>query len=186
MKLFLKILVPVTVLSLAAAGAYALVKSKPEPERRSAEEKSWVVEAETVLISDERPDLTLFGEVVAGRKVDMRPLIAGRIVAVGQNFVEGGIVRQGDLLVAIDPFDSAANVAERKAERDEARARLLEIQAEYSGVKKLIKHDEAQLDIRRRDVARREKLRGSGASSVKALDDARPVSYTHLTLPTKA
>ena len=93
MKLFLKILVPVTVLSLAAAGAYALVKSKPEPERRSAEEKSWVVEAETVLISDERPDLTLFGEVVAGRKVDMRPLIAGRIVAVGQNFVEGGIVR---------------------------------------------------------------------------------------------
>ena len=173
MKLFLKILVPVTVLSLAAAGAYALVKSKPEPERRSAEEKSWVVEAETVLISDERPDLTLFGEVVAGRKVDMRPLIAGRIVAVGQNFVEGGIVRQGDLLVAIDPFDSAANVAERKAERDEARARLLEIQAEHSGVKKLIKHDEARLDIRRRDVARREKLRGSGASSVKALDDAR-------------
>ncbi len=130
MKLFLKILVPVTVLSLAAAGAYALVKSKPDPERRSAEEKSWVVEAETVLISDERPDLTLFGEVVAGRKVDMRPLIAGRIVAVGQNFVEGGIVRQGDLLVAIDPFDSAANVAERKVERDEARARLLEIQAE--------------------------------------------------------
>ena len=173
MKLLLKILIPVAVLFLAAAGAYALVKSKPEPERRAAEETNWVIEAETARIADERPNLTLFGEIVAGRKVDMRPLVAGRIVAVGPNFVEGGIVAKGDLLVAIDPFDYEADVAERKAERDEARARLRETQAEYNGVKKLITHDKAQLDIRRRDVARREKLRGSGASSVKALDDAR-------------
>lgn len=158
---------------LAAAGAYALVKTKPEPERRVAEEKSWVVQTEMVRLADERPDLTLFGEIVAGRKVDMRPLVAGRIVDVGPNFVEGGIVREGALLVAIDPFDYEADVAERKAERDEALARLREIRAEYNGVKALLTHDKAQIDIRRRDVARREKLRGSGASSVKALDDSR-------------
>ena len=173
MNIFLKIFIPLVVLFLAAAGAYALVKTKPEPERRVAEEKSWVVQTETVRLADERPDLTLFGEIVAGRKVDMRPLVAGRIVDVGPNFVEGGIVRKGALLVAIDPFDYEADVAEREAERDEALARLREIRAEYNGVKALLTHDKAQIDIRRRDVARREKLRGSGASSVKALDDSR-------------
>ena len=173
MKLALKILIPLVVLVIAAAGATALVKTKPEPERRPAEEKAWVVETQTVKFADERPDLTLFGEVVAGRKVDMRPLVAGRIVDVGAKFQEGGVVAKGDLLVAIDPFDYEADVAERQAERDEARARLREIRAEYNGVKSLLKHDKAQIDIRRRDVARREKLRGSGASSVKALDDSR-------------
>lgn len=173
MRLFMKIFIPLTVLLLAAAGAYALVKSKPEPKRRAVEEKSWVVETKLVRVANEHPDLTLFGEIVAGRKVDLRPLVAGRIVLVGPNFVEGGIVRKGDLLIAIDPFDYEADIAERRAERTEAQARLLEIQAEYVGIKKLIQHDKAQIDIRRRDVARREKLRGSGASSVKALDDAR-------------
>lgn len=172
-SILFRIIVPLLILAACGAGAYALVKMKPEPERRPAAEKSWVVETETVRIADERPELTLFGEVVAGRKVDLRPLVAGRIVAVGPNFVEGGVVGEGELLVAIDPFDYEAAVAERQAEHDEARARLQELRAEYDGVRELLKHDKAQLEIRRRDVARREKLRGAGAGSVKALDDAR-------------
>ena len=89
MRLFMKIFIPLTVLLLAAAGAYALVKSKPAPTRRAGEEKSWVVETKLVRVANEHPDLTLFGEIVAGRKVDLRPLVAGRIVLVGPNFVEG-------------------------------------------------------------------------------------------------
>jgi RND family efflux transporter MFP subunit len=173
MRLFLKIIVPVLVLVVASVGAYALVKSRPEPERRAAPEKSWVVQTEIARIGDERPDLKLFGEVVAGRKVDLRPLVAGRIVEVGSGFLEGGVVRKGALLVAIDPFDYEADVAEKNAELDEARARLQEFRAELRGVRALLKHDKTQIEIRRRDVARREKLRGSGASSVKALDDSR-------------
>ena len=173
MNLVLKIALPILILALASAGAVGLVKSRPEPERRAAEEKAWVVQTKAVRFADERPDLTLFGEIVAGRKVDLRPLVAGRIVDVGPGFLEGGVIKKGDLLVAIDPFDYEAVVAERKAERDEARARLREIRAEYKGVKELLKHDKAQIEIRRRDVTRREKLHGSGASSVKALDDSR-------------
>jgi multidrug efflux pump subunit AcrA (membrane-fusion protein) len=169
----LMIAVPVLILVLASFGTYTLWASKPEPVRRPAPEKTWVVETMNVRFGDETPALKLFGEVVAGRKVDLRPLVAGRIVDVGENFLEGGVVRKGDLLVAIDPFDYEADVAEREAERDEAKARLDEISVEIKGVRAQLKHDEAQLSIRRRDVARRKKLRGSGASSIKSLDDAR-------------
>ncbi len=173
MRLALKIVLPVVILVAASFGAYALVKSRPEPERRAAPEKVWVVETTLARFGDEMPELTLFGEVVAGRKVDLRPLVAGRVVDVGTNFQEGGVVRKGDLLIAIDPFDYEADVAERDAERNEARARMREISAEIAGTKAQLKHDKVQLEIRKRDVARREKLRGSGTSSAKALDDAR-------------
>ena len=111
----LMIAVPVLILVLASFGTYTLWASKPEPVRRPAPEKTWVVETMNVRFGDETPALKLFGEVVAGRKVDLRPLVAGRIVDVGENFLEGGVVRKGDLLVAIDPFDYEADVAEREA-----------------------------------------------------------------------
>ncbi len=173
MRVTIHILLVVLVLAGAGGGVYALISSKPEAERQAPQEKAWVVETVPARISDIQPDLKLFGEVVAGRKVELRPLVAGQIVEVGDNFRDGGIVHRNDLLVAIDPFEYRAAVAETRAQLNEAQARLREIRAEYEGVKAQLPHDRTQRDIRRRDVARREKLRGSGASSDKSLDDAR-------------
>ncbi len=173
MRTTMKIVLPFLILAVAASGAFALWKSREQTTRQTPPEKSWVVEAVRAKVIDIQPDLRLFGEVVAGRKVELRPLVAGQIVEVGQNFREGGVIAKGELLIAINPFEYQANVDERLAERAEARARLREIQAEYDGVTALIRHDRAQVAIRKRDVARREKLRGSGAISVKTLDDAR-------------
>ncbi len=173
MRLAVKIVLPFLVLALAASGAYALWKSRAQTPRQIPPEKSWVVETIQAKVIDIQPDLRLFGEVVAGRKVELRPLVAGQIVEVGKNFREGGVIAKGELLIAIDPFDYQADVDERQAERTEARARSREIQAEFEGVKALLLHDKAQVAIRKRDVARRKKLRGSGAASIKTLDNAR-------------
>ena len=173
MRTAMQVLLTLVVLVVAGGGAFALINSKPEPERKAAPERAWVVDTQTVQFTDLRPDLKLFGEVVAGRKVELRPLVAGRIVEVGDHFRDGGVVQRDDLLVAIDPFEYRAAVAETRAQLDEALARLREITAEYEGVKALLTHDRTQAKIRGRDVARREKLRGSGASSDKSLDDAR-------------
>lgn len=173
MRVVLHIFLAALVLAGATGGVYALISSKPEPVRVAVQEKSWVVETVSAQVTDIQPDLTLFGEVVAGRQVELRPLVAGQIVEVGDNFRDGGIVRRAELLVAIDPFEYRAAVAETTAQLEEAQARLREMRAEYEGVRALLPHDRTQLEIRRRDVARREKLRGSGASSDKSLDDAR-------------
>ena len=69
-----------------------------------------------VAIADVRPDLRLLGEVVAGRSVELRPLVSGRVIEVGENYVEGGTVREGELLVAIDRFEYESDVAEREAQ----------------------------------------------------------------------
>jgi len=129
---------------------------------------------------DVRPTMALYGAIIAGREVELRPLAAGRVVAVGANFVDGGVVRAGELLIAIDPFDYESDVADYAAQVAEARAKLDEIATDHAAAGALLRHDNKQLELARRELARREKLADSPAASPKALDDA------HLNLSIRA
>ena len=98
---------------------------------------------------------------------------AGTVIEVGPRFLNGGVVREGELLVAIDPFDYRADVDEFEARIAESRARIAEIGATIAATNQIIAHDREQLAISRADVDRREKLAGTAAVSKKALDDSR-------------
>ncbi|MFQ5958749.1 MAG: efflux RND transporter periplasmic adaptor subunit [Alphaproteobacteria bacterium] len=172
-KPLFKVVLPLAILAGAMAGAWGLWKTRAQMEPEPPQESSWTVAAVSAARVEVRPEMRLFGEVVAGREVELRPLVAGRIVEVGPNFVEGGVVRAGELVVAIDPFDYRADVAEFEARIAEARARLTEIGAELESAKELLTRDREQMTLARHDVDRREKLQGTAAGSQKALDDAR-------------
>jgi multidrug efflux pump subunit AcrA (membrane-fusion protein) len=172
-KRILKIALPLIILALAIAGAGYLRATKPELTPKASMEKVWPVSAVEAAPSDIQPTLRVFGEIVAGREVEMRPLVAGRVVEAGGNFVEGGTLRRGELLVAIDPFDYNARVTDRTAALAEARAKLKEIRAELKAYRTLLVGDREQVALRGRDVKRRESLVRGGITSEKALDDAR-------------
>lgn len=169
----LKVVLPVVILAAAAAAAMALVATRPEVERKPVPERAWTVSAITVAIEDVRPELTLLGEVVAGRSVELRPLVGGRVVEVGKNYVEGGIIHTGELLVAIDSFEYESAVTEREAQLVEAGARLVELEAENKGEKALLERDQEQLILAQRETKRRTALKKKGSGSEKALDDAQ-------------
>ena len=170
---FFKIAVPIALLAAAAIGSYRLWDTRPEVAAKPARELSRTVAAVTVEHRDIRPGMRLYGSIVAGREVDLRPLVAGRIIEVGDSFADGGILRAGDLIIAIDPFDAQADIAEFRARVAEAGARLDEIAADLAAAGRLLDHDREQTELARRDVERRERLQGTAASSVKSLDDAR-------------
>ena len=169
----LRIIVPLAILAAAVLAFVLLQLLRPEVVRIPAEERTWNVAVAEARFGDEQPILNLFGEIVAGREVVLRPLVAGPIVEVGADFVEGGIVASGDLLVAVDPFDFQAELAERTARLNEAEGRLAELEAELQGARAMLVHDEELVRLRQRDVGRRQTLRSSGSGSVKALDDAQ-------------
>ncbi|MCH8090793.1 MAG: efflux RND transporter periplasmic adaptor subunit [Proteobacteria bacterium] len=174
-KPVLKIALPLIILALAIAGAGYLRATKTVLTPKAPVEKVWPVSAVEAAPSDIQPELRVFGEIVAGREVEMRPLVAGRVIEAGPDFVEGGILKRGDLLVAIDPFDYTARVTDRNAALAEARAKLREIEAELKANRTLLVGDREQVALRRRDVKRRESLVRGGITSEKALDDARLV-----------
>jgi len=77
------------------------------------------VAAQTVRLSQ-----TAF--VRATDEVDVVAQLSERITQVGVGFQVGEIVREGDLLVALDPTQSRADQAEAQARLDQARAALTE------------------------------------------------------------
>ena len=102
-----------------------------------------------------QPQLNLFGEVVAGRRSDLRPRVSGLIINVGANFRDGGIVKKGDLLVEIDPFEFDTTLAEQRSVLKEAKVRLEMLRRDYKRARELFQEknvseqflDNAELEV---------------------------------------
>ena len=168
-----KLAIPLGVLAIAVSVAGYLKATKPKVAAQPLTERVWTIAAIPAVVENIQPSIKLFGEIVSGRTVDLRPQVSGKIVQASPNLVEGGVVREGEVIVDVDPFDYKATLKQRQAELTEARGRLKELKAELAGGVELLKEDKAQLALRRKDANRRAKLRGSGAGTVKSSDDAR-------------
>jgi RND family efflux transporter MFP subunit len=170
---WLKIGLPAAILVTALLGAGILKATKPEVRPRPETEKQWPVAVIPAKIADIVPERRFYGEVIAGREADLRAEVAARVVDINENFIDGGIVQKGDLLVAFDAFDYEAQVAEREAELVEAKARLVELEADHKGMLALLERDREQTVLRERDVARRARLIKQNNVSEKTFDDAK-------------
>ena len=169
---FLKIALPLLTLVCAVLAVGYLRATKPEIERTGFEERARAVAAATVRIADVQPSISAYGEVVAERDVELRALVAGPVVAVGRNFVNGGTVRAGDLLVEIDPFEYRAAVTEAEASLAEARAQRAETEAELGAEKAGLVEERTQLELAERELERRQDLLAKGTAAQKSVDDA--------------
>ncbi len=168
-----RIVIPFLILLVAGAAAAYMRATRPTVEPKPPQEQVWSVATVPVVHADVAPMISVFGEIVAGRQVALRPLVAGRIVAVADNFVDGGIVREGDLIAEIDPFDYRATIDETVAQQTASRGRLDQIEAQLDAAHEQLREDRKLVALSERDLRRREKLVGSSAVSEKSLDDAR-------------
>ncbi len=171
-------LLPLVIL-LSAAGAVAyLIDTRPEPAVAESSQRIWPVAIVRAERQDHRPVLDLFGEIVAGRAVDVTPAVGGDVIAVGPGFREGGLVEPGDLLVQIDPFDYEIALAERSAELAEAEARLAELTARLTLEVEALTQEEGMVALDEAEVARQQRLVATGAGTQRTLDDARMALLT--------
>lgn len=165
-----------TPVGVIAAGVLLFIQMRsdvPPIVRSSLEEKVHLVDTVTASQTTITPQLVLYGHIVAGREVELRPLVSGRVVRVSPNFSDGGIVHENDLVVEIDPFGYRIAVSERRSQLTEAQGRLAELRADLKGQSALIEHERAQSELHQRDLARRQALFDQGAGTEKSLDDAK-------------
>ena len=171
-KKFIKFVLPLLIV-VAGIGVFSLLRATapavtPEPSR----EKVWPVQTNKLHIADIRPKIREFGTVIAGNQADLRPLVSGRIIRVGLKYFEGAIIKTGETLVIIDPFDYQIEVADRRGALTEVLTKISETKAEIKSEARLLSISEAQLNLRKRDFDRRRKLVKQGSTSRKSLDDA--------------
>ena len=92
--------------------------TKEEPEILVIEEKSWPVSVIEAQYGDVQPTVALFGEVITSRRSELRALVGGQVIKVGENFKEGAVVKKGELLLRIDDFEYRNSVTEETAKLD--------------------------------------------------------------------
>jgi len=164
-------LLTVAVIGAGIYGQRMLIASKEDPPKRPARERVSYVETVPVSFADYQPMLRLYGETVAGRRVELRSLVAGEVKSVGPGLRDGGEVEAGDPLLTINPFNYEGAVVETEAELAAARGKLDELQASAKLERDSLKRDREQLDIALKDVKKTEALVRRNAVSARLLDE---------------
>jgi len=172
MRLIVQVGIVLAIIAGAVGVFYGLVLTEPEAAVQEVAEREWIVDTTAVEIGSVEPTLRLTGRIVSARDAELRSLAAGRIVEVGPSFYAGGVVKQGELLVAVDRFDYEADVLDAEAAMLEAKASLAETEAELKSNQALAGFDAEEVKLRKREVDRKQKLTGRGVVSAKSMDDA--------------
>ena len=125
---------------VASTLAFAVLVSVPSSETRSSTPSQTQPAAVPVSVAVvEQRDVALWdefsGRLEAIERVEVRSRVAGAIKAV--HFREGALVKEGDLLITIDPDPYAAEVERAKAQVLAAEARLAYAQKEQDRARRL-------------------------------------------------
>ena len=165
-------LVPLAVIAAAAVFFAHLHATRPVAKLKPPDERVWPVVAQSLVIADQQPVIRAFGQVVAGRSVEIRPRVSGKVVSVSASFRDGAVLRAGEAMVGIDPFDYELAVTEKEADVAESEAKLDELRSELVLERQLLDNAEARTDLRRQDVERYRALMEQGTSSVRTKENS--------------
>jgi RND family efflux transporter MFP subunit len=142
-----KIVSPLAVIA-AGAGIFGLLHlMKPEPEKKDEPPRALSVFVQPVMKSDIPLTVTTQGEVRAKTEIDIVAQVAGRVIEVSSEFVEGGIVEPGVALVVIEPTDYRFAVNQGEARVAEAQVRVQQAQATANVARYQLRDAEAASDL---------------------------------------
>ena len=170
---FFKLFLPLLVIAGAGLFSWQLVVTKPEVNKRPSREKAYAVQGIPAVASDFRPMMRLFGTVSASRKVDLRALVSGEVIWVNPDLAEGQLVREGEELVRIDPFEYEGGVTEAEANLLEAKAKLSETKATLASDEATLAFLTEQRDFAANDLERAQTLVKSGSLTKQALENRK-------------
>lgn len=98
-KIFTIISVLVIVLAIMI---FSLISKKPKVVEKPSEPRKTAVNVISVSRGSFVPHISVLGKVEAESKVDITPEVSGKIVAVNKNFVPGGFIKKGAMILKID------------------------------------------------------------------------------------
>lgn len=117
---------PFLIVLVALAIAVGLYQLKPEQAQQSIESKVMLVDAIEVFNETIQLKIPSQGTVTPSTETKLSSEVQGRIIAVGKNFVAGGFVHKGDLLLRIDDLEYKTALARAQASVASAKTLLAE------------------------------------------------------------
>ena len=150
------------------------VQERMNAEPRSFPQRERLLSVNVVAVTPERiePQLTAFGELNSTNTFALRALTSGTVLELSPNFVDGGRVQTGELLVKIDPRDAQSS-------RDRIDADLRDAEAELRDADRalILERDELmaaaeQVTLRQQALTRQRDLAARGVGTAAAVENA--------------
>ena len=133
------IIAPIAILLvLGVGGVIAVSAMKPEPEKNEEPQAGLNVFAEQVKAGSLTITVEAQGEVSPKREIIVAPQIAGRVSYVSPDFIDGGFIKRGQVLVRVEAADSELGVV---------RARSIVATAEQALAREIAEAELAQQDL---------------------------------------
>ncbi|MCF8232181.1 MAG: efflux RND transporter periplasmic adaptor subunit [Bacteroidales bacterium] len=119
------LLISLAILVVGAVVTLIIFNTEPTAKRGGATKQTAmlvnVTEAERGTFN---PTIVAMGSVKPSQDIILSPRVSGEIIARADEFVPGGYVEKGELLLRIDPSDYKNTLQQRKSELQQARADL--------------------------------------------------------------
>ncbi len=130
----------------------------------------------------------MLGSVRPARDILLSPRVSGQVLEISPSFAPGGIVRQGDLLLRIDPADFNIALSESEMKLEQAEASLEIEQGRQALAKKELELLEDTIDETNRSLVLREpqvkSIRAQVSAAAISVDRAKlDLQRTRVTAP---
>jgi RND family efflux transporter MFP subunit len=146
-KTVIKILVPLAIIAFGLGGYSLLNAIKPEPDKKKEARRAMTVFVAEVKESNIDLKVIAQGEVRAKTQIDIVAQVAGRVIEVSTEFVEGGIIKPGAPLVSIESIDYVLAVNQGKARVAEAEVRVQQAKADAEVAEYQLRNEEKVSDL---------------------------------------
>ncbi|OYP35168.1 efflux RND transporter periplasmic adaptor subunit [Rhodopirellula sp. MGV] len=163
----------VAILGASVAAIIVINRTEPTAEKITATRKSSAL-VETIVVhrGSYAPKLVVLGKVQPAQSISLSPRVRGQVVELSSEFVPGGMVQQGELLLRIDPADFENALAISESELAQAQASLDIEQGRQSLAKKELEMLEGTINDTNRALVLREPQIASIRAEVSAAEGA--------------
>ena len=107
-----------------------IIKLNNKPEEKKRAFNTLAVLADYAVLDDVQLSVKTQGEARPQTEIDLVPEIGGKIVYVSPNFIEGGIIKKGEVLLRIEDADYKVSVIRAQAQVAQAEQSLIREKAE--------------------------------------------------------
>lgn len=171
LRILLQGILSIAILAAGFVGFGMLSSPAPTPLGDSASAAIPQVEVTEITHQTQRLDLQGYGTVRPQREIDLVAEVSGTVLERAPAFKKGGFIKEGEVLVKLDPFIHDIEVKRAEANLALAKAELDRIEVNSGSLDRQIKVTKQRVAIAQQDFARLKKLKN--AVSKQKLEQSR-------------
>ncbi|WP_158969086.1 efflux RND transporter periplasmic adaptor subunit [Chachezhania sediminis] len=137
-----------------------------------ARERVFAVDLMTAELETVSPQMPAFGQIQSRRTLELRAPTSGRVLWLSRQFVEGGEVSEGEVLVQLDPTDAQSVLDRTRTERMDAEAEVRDADRALVIARDAVKASQDQADLRVRAFQRQQDLRARNVGTAAQAEEA--------------